>query len=70
MIGVRLMMMVRREIDVATRKHGAEGCEGSRGTSKKIEIDPQYITTSFIATYRDTSNNYTEVKFIIVMLFC
>ena len=36
MIGVRLMMMVRREIDVATRKQGAEGCEGSRGTSKKI----------------------------------
>ena len=34
-----------------------------------IEIDPQYFDTSFIATYKDTSNNYTEDKFLIVILF-
>ena len=34
-----------------------------------IEIDPKHFDTSFIMTYRDTSNNYTEGKFLIVILF-
>ena len=34
-----------------------------------IEIDPQYFDSLFIATYRDTYNNYTEGEFLIVVLF-
>ena len=34
-----------------------------------IEIDPKYFNTSFISTYSDTSDNYTEGKFLIVILF-
>ena len=47
-----------------------------RTRNKKLEldnvnfvIDPQHFDTSFIATYRDISDNYTEGKFLIFMLF-
>ena len=33
-----------------------------------IEIDPKHFDTSFITTNRDTFYNYTEGKFLIVML--
>ena len=28
-----------------------------------IEIDPKHFDTSFITSYRDTSDNYTEGKY-------
>ena len=34
-----------------------------------IEIDPKYDDTSFVSTYKDTSDNYTEGKCLIVLLF-
>ena len=34
-----------------------------------IEIDLKHFDTLFITTYRDTSDNYTEGKFLIVILF-
>ena len=34
-----------------------------------IEIDPKHFDTSFIPSYRDTSDNYTEGKFLIVIVF-
>ena len=34
-----------------------------------IEIDSKHFDTSFITSYRDTYNNYTEDKFIIAILF-
>ena len=34
-----------------------------------IEIDPKHFDTSFISTYRHISDNYTEGKFLIVILF-
>ena len=34
-----------------------------------IEIGHKDFDTSFIMTYRDISNNYTEGKFITVILF-
>ena len=37
--------------------------------SVNIEIDLQHFDTSFIAMYKDTSDNYTEGKFLIVILF-
>ena len=37
--------------------------------SADIKIDPKTFDTSFITTYRGTSNNYTESKFLIVVLF-
>ena len=33
-----------------------------------IEIDPKHFDTSFITTYRDTSDNYSECIFLIVIL--
>ena len=35
----------------------------------KIEIDPKHVDTSFISTYRDVSDNYTEGKYLIIILF-
>ena len=32
-------------------------------------IDPKHFDTSFITTYRNTYNNYTEGEFFIVVLF-
>ena len=47
-----------------------------RARKKKLElanadivIDPKHFDTSFITTYRDTSGNYAEDKFLIVILF-
>ena len=47
-----------------------------RARKKKLElanadivIYPKHFGTSFITTYRYTSDNYTEVKYIIVILF-
>ena len=37
--------------------------------SADIEIYPKHFNTSFIMTYKETSNNYTEGKFLIVILF-
>ena len=34
-----------------------------------IVIDTKYFDISFITIYRDTSDNYTEDKYIIVILF-
>ena len=34
-----------------------------------IKIYPKHFDTSFITSYRDTSDNYTEGKFLIVILF-
>ena len=33
-----------------------------------IFIDPKQFDTSFITTYRNTSDNYTECKFLIAVL--
>ena len=34
-----------------------------------IEIDPKHVDTSFITTYRGTSDNDTDDKSLIVTLF-
>ena len=34
-----------------------------------IEIDPKHVDTSFITTYRDTSDNHIEGKFLIIIVF-
>ena len=36
--------------------------------NSNIEIHPKHFDTSFIETYKDTSDNYTEGMYIFVLL--
>ena len=51
------------DVRIRARKKGLELANAD------IVIDPKHFGTSFITTYRYTFDNYTEFKYIIVILF-